>query len=239
MSPSVFTEYVQVKVGKDQGTVYLKAGTVDLAYEFNIYGDTDTNDLPDSGNGLTIFVADSIGDTLFRNTIPGGTGWYHATFNNPADGYVKFWGKGLFKGNTSVPYILHDDTTITGGDTPPAASDGGTAPAGAASSSDAPTNPPSVPAATPRPPEIHAVIISGQSDPSKILRGNVHLVGGVIALGRQPGNPGTWDPGVTITPDAELVTGQKVPPITPNLFDVRITRYEISATLDAPSAAGQ
>jgi hypothetical protein len=81
------------------------------------------------------------------------------------------------------------------------------------------------------------VIISGQSDPTKILRGNVHLVGGLIALGRQPGTPGTWDPGVTITPDAELVTGQKVPPVTPNLFDVRITRYEISATLDAPSAA--
>ena len=223
-------------MGKNKGSVYLKAGKIDLAYEFNDYGDVDTNDISYGGNGFTIFVNDSTGATLFRNEIWSASGWYHATFYNPADGFVSFWGKGVVKIDVSVPYILHDDTTITGGDTPPAGSDGGTAPAGAASSSGAPTNPPSVPAATPRPPEVHAVIISGQSDPTKILRGNVHLVGGLIALGRQPGTPGTWDPGVTITPDAELVSGQKVPPVTPNLFDVRITRYEISATLEPPSS---
>jgi hypothetical protein len=233
---SAYGTYVEVKLGKTQGAVYLKSGRVDFAYEFDIYGDDDTHDRSDGGVGLTVFVADSTGATLFRNTIPGGTGWYHASFNNPADGYVRFWGKGIFKINTSGVYILHDNTTITGGDTPPATSQiAAVPPPTAAGPSPAPT-----PVAPPRPTEIHAVIISGQSDPAKILHGNVHLVGGLIALGREKGaTPGTWDPGVKITPDAELLTGQKVPPVTPNLIDVRITRYEISATLDAPPATGK
>ena len=232
--------YIEVKAGKDLGIVYLKTGTIDLAYEFNTHPNNGNEERAPQGNSLTLIVTDSNGTVLFRNSIDGVTGWYHATFFNAFDGYVHIWAKGHHSQVGMGDFELNQNTTITGGDAPPAGVvDSGTTTPGTGSSAGTPTTPPPpTAAATPRPPEIHAVIISGQSDPSKILRGNVHLVGGLIALGRQPGVPGTWDPGVTITPDAELVTGQKVPPITPNLFDVRITRYEISATLEAPSATG-
>jgi hypothetical protein len=84
--------------------------------------------------------------------------------------------------------------------------------------------------------EVHAVIISGLSDPAQIVRGNVNLVGGVIALGSGDQNTlgfaGRWDPNLKITPDPELLNGDKIPPLTPNVFDVRIMHYEIQATIE-------
>ena len=92
--------------------------------------------------------------------------------------------------------------------------------------------------------EIHAVIVSGLADPSQVLRGNVHLTGGIVALGSPdssaPQPPGRWDPDVKITPDPELLNGHKIPPLVPNVIDVRIMHHEISATMEsAGSISGQ
>jgi hypothetical protein len=92
--------------------------------------------------------------------------------------------------------------------------------------------------------EIHAVIVSGLADPSQVLRGNVHLTGGIVALGSPdssaPQPLGRWDPNVKITPDPELLNGNKIPPLVPNVIDVRIMHHEVSATMEsAGSISGQ
>ena len=84
---------------------------------------------------------------------------------------------------------------------------------------------------------IHVVIVSGLSDPSQVLTGNVELTGGIVALGPpDPTNPqiaGHWDPNVRITPDPELLNGHKIPPLVPNVIDVRIMHHEVSATIES------
>ena len=86
---------------------------------------------------------------------------------------------------------------------------------------------------------IHAVIISGLSDPAKVIASsNVTLTGGVIALGKDPtppATPSTWSPGLRIVPDYALLTGEKIPPVTPNILDVRIVRQEVTADFPSPS----
>jgi hypothetical protein len=42
-----------------------------------------------------------------------------------------------------------------------------------------------------------------------------------------------WDPNVKITPDPELLNGNKIPPLIPNVFDVRIMHHEVSATIES------
>jgi len=83
--------------------------------------------------------------------------------------------------------------------------------------------------------QIHAVIVSNLSDPSQVLSGNVDLTGGIIALG--PPTPskkaGRWDPRVHIIPDPDLLNGSKIPPIVPNVIDVRITHYEVTKTIES------
>jgi hypothetical protein len=73
--------------------------------------------------------------------------------------------------------------------------------------------------------QIHAVIVSNLSDPSQVLSGNVTLTGGIIALGppTESKKPGRWDPRVRIIPDPDLLNGSKIPPLVPNVIDVRIT----------------
>ena len=88
--------------------------------------------------------------------------------------------------------------------------------------------------------QIHAVIVSGLADPSQVLRGNVNLTCGIVALGTPdptaPQTPGRWDPNVKITPDPELLNGHKIPPLVPNIIDVRIMHHEISATMESESS---
>jgi hypothetical protein len=91
----------------------------------------------------------------------------------------------------------------------------------------------------PEHPDIHAIIISGLSDPAKIIASpNVTLTGGVIALGKNPTpltTPSAWSPGLRIVPDYALLTGQKIPPVTPNILDVRIVRQEVTADFPSPN----
>jgi hypothetical protein len=86
---------------------------------------------------------------------------------------------------------------------------------------------------------IHAIIISGLSDPAKVITSsNVTLTGGVVALGRDPtppAAPSTWSRGLRIVPDYALLTGEKIPPVTPNILDVRIVRQEVTADFPSPS----
>jgi hypothetical protein len=113
---------------------------------------------------------------------------------------------------------------VSGGDKPPPV--------------DAPT-PVAAPTPAPRS-SIHAVIISGRSDPTKVLTSaNVTLTGGVIALGKDPSPPARptaqWSTGLRIVPDQNLLTGAKIPPLTPNIIDVRIVKHEVAGDLSTPA----
>jgi hypothetical protein len=98
-----------------------------------------------------------------------------------------------------------------------------------------------IPAPKPVFTNIHAVIISGRSDPAKIVSSqNVTLTGGVVALGKDPAPPAVpsaWTTGLHILPDEALLTGAKIPPVTPNIIDVRIVKHEVVGDLVAPAAS--
>jgi hypothetical protein len=90
------------------------------------------------------------------------------------------------------------------------------------------------------PARIHAVIISGLSDPTKIVASpNIQLTGGIVALGKNTSSSVTtsaWSPGLEIIPDYALLTGKKIPPVTPNIIDVRIVRQDMTADFPSPTA---
>jgi hypothetical protein len=89
--------------------------------------------------------------------------------------------------------------------------------------------------------KIHAVIISGRSDPAKIVTSqNVTVTGGIVALGKDPAPPAgptSWSSGLRIVPDEALLTGAKIPPVTPNIIDVRIISHEVVGDLAMPGAS--
>ena len=97
--------------------------------------------------------------------------------------------------------------------------------------------PPSAPGGAPS--NIHAVIVSGLSDPAKVIVSpNVTLTGGIVALGKNGSSPSTssaWSPGLKIIPDYALLTGEKIPPVTPNIIDVRIVRQDVTADFPSPN----
>jgi hypothetical protein len=99
--------------------------------------------------------------------------------------------------------------------------------------------PSSSPTPAPRSTSIHAIIISGRSDPAKIVTSaNVTLVGGVVALGKNASPsvmPSSWSTGLRIVPDQNLLTGAKIPPLTPNIIDVRIVKHEVVGDLSTPA----
>jgi hypothetical protein len=112
-----------------------------------------------------------------------------------------------------------------------------TQPSGPVTTSNLPP-PPLAPAGAPS--NIHAVIVSGLSDPTKIIvSSNVTLTGGIVALGKNGSPPSTssaWSPGLKIIPDYALLTGEKIPPVTPNIIDVRIVRQDMTAEFPSPSS---
>jgi hypothetical protein len=63
------------------------------------------------------------------------------------------------------------------------------------------------------------------------------LTGGVVALGKDPALPAVpsaWTTGLHILPDEALLTGAKIPPVTPNIVDVRIVKHEVVGHLAVP-----
>jgi hypothetical protein len=101
--------------------------------------------------------------------------------------------------------------------------------------------PPSTPPVVNASANIHAVIISALADPARVIVSpNVTLTGGIVALGRKASPSAAqsaWSPGLKIIPDYALLTGEKIPPVTPNIIDVRIVRQEVSADFPSPSAS--
>jgi hypothetical protein len=68
----------------------------------------------------------------------------------------------------------------------------------------------------------------------------VTLVGGVVALGKDPAPPtapNPWTNGLRIVPDEALLTGAKIPPLTPNIIDVRIVKHAVVGDLTESSAS--
>jgi hypothetical protein len=101
------------------------------------------------------------------------------------------------------------------------------------------TIPPGGPApAEPVDVEIHAVIISAAQSPwDAVKRGpgvrNVIVVGGIVALGQTP-IPGEFPGGgpepdwLRVIPDLSLLNGSKIPPVVPNIIDIRIMNCPIT-----------
>jgi hypothetical protein len=89
---------------------------------------------------------------------------------------------------------------------------------------------------------IHAVIISSTAHPEEVIdtrRGFIHLIGGVIALGKTNSEtdsrrPASWPHGLFLTADPDYLNGSKVPPSTPNLLDVRIKDFKFRASIHSP-----
>ena len=100
------------------------------------------------------------------------------------------------------------------------------------------TIPPGGPAPTaPVDVEIHAVIVSAAQSPwDAVEKGpgvrNVIIVGGIVALGKTPipgeipgGGP---QPGwLRVIPDLRLLNGSMIPPVVPNIMDIRIMNCPI------------
>ncbi len=81
---------------------------------------------------------------------------------------------------------------------------------------------------------INAVIITGQSNPALAIRSqNVLLTGGIVALGSSAADTVSpnWKRNVIVLPDPALLNGSKIPPITPNVIDVRIMRTQFGASI--------
>jgi hypothetical protein len=164
-----------------------------------------------------------VGTFIFYNPVPqtvsiSGSGTYTYILQQRVQGLYQSFREWM---------VLPGQTTISGGETPPSLSQ--TAVRGQ-SSRDSTLSADS---------SIHAVIISGLSDPAKVIASpNVTLTGGVIALGKSPtpaATPSIWSPGLRIIPDYALLTGEKIPPVTPNILDVRIVRQEVTADFPSPN----
>jgi hypothetical protein len=135
-----------------------------------------------------------------------------------------------FEGGQSGAYVLGRVSRIATDATP--ANAVGTNPSG-------PVSPPTlVGGGTPL--RIHAVIISGLSDPTKIIASpNIQLTGGIVALGKNTSSlvtPSAWSTGLEIIPDYALLTGKKIPPVTPNIIDIRIVRQDTTADFRSQTA---
>lgn len=88
---------------------------------------------------------------------------------------------------------------------------------------------------------IHAVIISGVQSPWHAISKapgvhNVTLTGGLVALGKAP-RPGETVAGgpppsfLKIIPDPKLLNGSIIPPVVPNIIDIRIVGYSVTAEM--------
>jgi len=92
--------------------------------------------------------------------------------------------------------------------------------------------------------EIDAVIVSGANSPwGAVQRApgvrNVTVVGGIIALGKTP-LPGEPPPGspqpewLRVVPDLRLLNGSVIPPVVPNIIDIRWLNCPIEVIENPP-----
>jgi hypothetical protein len=223
--------------------IYVDAGTVTINFSALLqYGGVRE---PWNGETANVLVYNTSGDSLATLPIPNAPQIYQdhsgsgtVSWNNPVSQYIQISGIIDFDGSGgNLPfywfYLPGGRSVASGGDTPPGGGNGVT--------TQNPTSPPSPPVAPTVASSIHAVIISGLSDPAKVIASpNVTLTGGIVALGKANDSstvPSSWSLGMRILPDYDLLTGTKIPPVTPNILDVRIIRQQVSA--DFPSAPNE
>jgi hypothetical protein len=221
--------------------IYVDAGTVTINFSaLLVYSGVR---MPWNGAIANVFVYNTSGDSLATLPISnanqifndrGGSGT--VTWNNPVGQYIQISGIIDFDGDGGNDpfywfYLPGGRSVASGGDTPP----GG----GNSVTTQSPTSPASPPVTPIVRSSIHAVIISGLSDPTRVIASaNVTLTGGIVALGKldvSSAPSSAWSPGLRILPDYDLLTGTKIPPVTPNVLDVRIVRQQVTA--DFPSAS--
>jgi hypothetical protein len=222
--------------------IYVDAGTVTINFSaLLVYAGVRE---PWNGEIANVFVYNTAGDSLATLPISnanqifndrGGLGT--VTWNNPTGQYLQISGIIDFDGaGGNSPfywfYLPGGASVATGGDLPPNGSNAATT-----QSPSAPSSPPATPTVSTN---IHAVIISGLSDPAKVITSpNVTLTGGIVALGKSDTSSplsSSWSPGMRILPDYDLLTGIKIPPVTPNIIDVRIVRHQVTADFPPPSS---
>jgi hypothetical protein len=216
-------------------SIYVDPGTVTINFSaLLVYGGVRK---PWSGAAANVLVYNTSGDSLATLPIPnaiqifndrGGLGT--VTWNNPVAQYIQIGGNIYTDGAVGNSpfywfYLPGGRSVASGGDTPPGGGSGVTT-----QNPTAPSSPPVTPTGRS---SIHAVIISGLSDPAKVIASpNVTLTGGIVALGKASSSSSlssSWSPGMRILPDYDLLTGNKIPPVTPNIIDVRIVRQQVTA----------
>ncbi|MFY9988128.1 MAG: hypothetical protein WAK31_25470 [Chthoniobacterales bacterium] len=215
--------------------VYVEAGVVTINYSYMLwYGGRGDHGQAEAASMLVYNTAGDLIATLpvsgdgFTAQVDSAT----VTWNNPVSQFIELSGEVyiLSYGNNFFEswYLPEKSSVASGGDTP-----------------DKPGQP--VTTVTLQPPSsavntshsnIHAVIISGLSDPAKVIASpNVTVTGGIVALGKiiaLGAVPSAWSPGLRVLPDYQLLTGAKVPPVTPNIIDVRIVRQQTTADFPSP-----
>jgi hypothetical protein len=96
---------------------------------------------------------------------------------------------------------------------------------------------------------INAVIVTGAVTPWGAIRKvagvrNVYVTGSIIALGQTP-LPGELPPGspqpswLHVRPDLSMVSGERFPPVVPNIIDVRIMYFPVEADPAAVQSAAE
>ncbi len=195
--------------------------------------------------GAQVLAIHSVQVTDFLSAGTVATAIYKGTFSftNPVAQYVGISGSGTFVYTPPIKFesvypnfrewtAVNGQTAVVGGDTPPG-SNSTLSPQSPSTGSQSVQSPGITPS------NIHAVIISGLSDPAKVITSpNVTLTGGIVALGKNgspPSTPSAWSPGLRVVPDYALLSGEKIPPVTPNILDVRIVRQEVTADFPSPN----
>ena len=227
--------------------VFVNKGTITINYSITLtfFGTTSDGGGPsDTGDNLRISVSAGGADLLVKPiesfTVSQGTStisYGTFSFDNPVSQFLEISGSGGYVRKVQSPIqsiyplfqqwtVLNGQTAIVGGDTPPT------------SPKIPPPSESSQSSGRALRSDIHAVIISGLSDPAKVIAStNVTLTGGIVALGRTASSlPSSWSSGLQIVPDNALLTGEKIPPVTPNILDVRIVRQEVTAGFPSPSS---
>jgi hypothetical protein len=181
---------------------------------------------PDGGLGIPFGTGELSGTIVWTQTASLTAGRvFQIVSSTPAQSYAQ---DVEFQGGTGA--FIKGFVSKFSTDAPPV-----TQPSGPSTTSNLP--PPSAPGGASS--NIHAVIVSGLSDPAKVIvSANVTLTGGIVALGKN-GSPqstsSAWSPGLKIIPDYALLTGEKIPPVTPNIIDVRIVREDVTADFPSPN----
>src|SRR5258708_1576773 len=245
---------INVEARPNAAEVFLNPGTITVNYTLPLtygYAATDGGGSGGASHGLEVTIT-AAGQELVNHLI------LHAalengqtesvliagtfSFYNPVAQSVAISGSGTYVLFIHVPVnsvygasrdwlVLNGPTMIVGGDTRPG-SNSTLSPQSPSTGSNSVQSPGIVPS------NIHAGIISGLSDPAKVITSpNVTLTGGIVALGKNTSQPtsSAWSRRLRVIPDYGLLTGEKIPPVTPNILDVRIVRQEVTADFPPPN----